>query len=118
MLNSAAVKTDHAGQPLVTVRRAAVQRFNIFRLHEQINAVPRRRQQIRAGVYALQIKLDILTQPVRLKLPRPALIVPPQQGGPWQFQSNWLGDRKSTRLNSSQVAIPYAVVCLNIKRTD
>src|SRR5439155_10907828 len=42
-----------------------------------------------------------------------------QEGGPWRRnlpgQDN-LADRKSTRLNSSHVAISYAVFCLKKKR--
>src|SRR5690625_6036874 len=42
--------------------------------------------------------------------PEPALLRVRRDGG-------WPGDRKSTRLNSSHVAISYAVFCLK-KKTD
>src|SRR5690625_6626227 len=34
----------------------------------------------------------------------------------WQRRRIWIGDRKSTRLNSSHVAISYAVFCLKKKK--
>src|SRR5438132_8884485 len=43
-----------------------------------------------------------------------AQIIPPP---PPKRPESWLGDRKSTRLNSSHTVISYAVFCLKKKKT-
>src|SRR6266498_1184324 len=47
---------------------------------------------------------------------RARLELHPQHASPYDFELGRLGDRKSTRLNSSHVRISYAVFCLKKKK--
>src|SRR5699024_11864339 len=55
--------------------------------------------------------------PIPVKL-WPASSAPNRVPGPIEHHGTLLGDRKSTRLNSSHVSISYAVFCLKKKKKD
>src|SRR5256885_13003701 len=70
---------------------------------------------IPAGTAPTQIQIDWGTSQATLSV---VYMLPPVLGQGLQVGSQTLGDRKSTRLNSSHLVISYAVFCLKKKKAS
>src|SRR5690625_6702515 len=73
--------------------------------HHQIMCFGRRRSE----------KMFVVPTEVANNTSSPDLEKARRQAASWRSQEMGIADRKSTRLNSSHVAISYAVFCLKIK---
>src|SRR2546428_8327292 len=66
----------------------------------------------------ISLELDELQRRAVVELAQPLRVEVERRLGGLDFYAQWLGDRKSTRLNSSHDQISYAVFCLKKKNTN
>src|SRR5207302_10255838 len=83
----------------------------LFRSHEEINAIGPMFHECRDSGDASVLVVDIPLAHGSNNIPSKAVVRPIRLG-----VQRRMGDRKSTRLNSSHVKISYAVFCLKKKK--